>query len=222
MSFPAFLRNPGIASRYAHLIPGSVERAAKPRTSKADSGHGREGKRRIRRRENAKFTSNPHVVPPSAKDYAIAQSAPKRTFPQPIPRSLRSTDVPEKDAPSFDPASAKAGQFTLTLKGMRKELRRNGPMTEGLVLDVEAALLDWLEKGDVVIFAASGVTRTMAPDTLSFSTDGPIREVERTPARLVWAIEENAYARYIVHCVCRWHSVVSYSESAGQSNRQLH
>lgn len=52
MSFPALLRNPGLASRYAHLIPSSER--PKARMSKADGGsaHDREGKRRIRRREN--------------------------------------------------------------------------------------------------------------------------------------------------------------------------
>lgn len=76
-----------------------------------------------------------------------------------------------------------------------------------------SALLNWLETGDVVLFAASGVVRDSdsAPNSAAFSSSGPIREVERSTARLVWFIEDDAFARYVVHCVCRWHSVVSYS-----------
>lgn len=75
-------------------------------------------------------------------------------------------------------------------------------------------LLSWLETGDVVVFPASGVVRQCdaAPSSASFIGTGPIREVERTPTRLVWSVEDDAFARYIIHCVCRWHSVVSYSE----------
>lgn len=83
-----------------------------------------------------------------------------------------------------------------------------------MVLISNVALLTWLESGDVVVFAASGITRDVdvAPVSASFTGSGPLREVERTPARLVWSIEDDAFARYVVHCVCRWHSVVSYSK----------
>lgn len=38
-----------------------------------------------------------------------------------------------------------------------------------------------------------------------------IWEVSRTPLRLVWAIESDAFTRYIAHCCARYHSVVSFS-----------
>lgn len=52
MSFPAILRNPGLGSRYAHLL--SPVDAVKDRSRKAEGRYvrEREGKRRIRRREN--------------------------------------------------------------------------------------------------------------------------------------------------------------------------
>jgi len=80
-----------------------------------------------------------------------------------------------------------------------------------LIRDEE--LLSWLETGDVLVFPAAGVVRECdaAPSSASFTGSGPIREVERTPMRLVWSTEDDAFARYIIHCVCRWHSVVSYS-----------
>lgn len=65
----------------------------------------------------------------------------------------------------------------------------------------------------MVLFAASGLNIKNGPPTGdAFKNDGPIREVERNPGRLTWSIPEDAFARYICHCVCRWHNVVSYSQ----------
>jgi hypothetical protein len=41
----------------------------------------------------------------------------------------------------------------------------------------------------------------------------PILEISHSRNKLVWQIEEDAFARYVVHCCCRFHSVVSYSKS---------
>jgi len=38
-----------------------------------------------------------------------------------------------------------------------------------------------------------------------------VREVERSPQRLVWWIENDTWARYVVHCCARYHNVVSFS-----------
>ena len=40
-----------------------------------------------------------------------------------------------------------------------------------------------------------------------------IREVERSPQRLVWWIENDTWARYVVHCCARYHNIVSFSTS---------
>lgn len=85
----------------------------------------------------AKFTSNPHIVAPTPKDYSIMPNAPKKTFPEPVPPYLRTSGVPAATAPVFDPVSSDAGHFTLTLRGIRKELRKSGPRTESVVQDVE-------------------------------------------------------------------------------------
>jgi hypothetical protein len=42
-----------------------------------------------------------------------------------------------------------------------------------------------------------------------------VREVERSPQRLVWWIENDTWARYVVHCCARYHNVVSFSMSIG-------
>jgi len=38
-----------------------------------------------------------------------------------------------------------------------------------------------------------------------------IREVERSPQRLVWWIENDTWVRYVVHCCARYHNIVSFS-----------
>jgi len=39
-----------------------------------------------------------------------------------------------------------------------------------------------------------------------------VREVERSPQRLVWWIENDTWARYVVHCCARYHNVISFSK----------
>lgn len=63
----------------------------------------------------------------------------------------------------------------------------------------------------------------MQPDGGNGGTDGVefpgnmvggqenMREVERTPLRLVWWIEDS-WVRYVVHCCARYHEVVSFSK----------
>ena len=94
---------------------------------------------------------------------------------------------------------------------MRKALRRSGPRTQALVRGVEEELMCWL----------SGVEVVMNPDKESgYQLPGraiagleDIREVERSPQRLVWWIENDTWVRYIVHCCARYHNIVSFSTS---------
>jgi len=39
-----------------------------------------------------------------------------------------------------------------------------------------------------------------------------VREVERSPQRLVWWIENDVWVRYVVHCCARYHNIVSFSK----------
>ena len=65
----------------------------------------------------------------------------------------------------------------------------------------------------------SGVEVVMNPDKESgYQFPGravagleDIREVERSPQRLVWWIENDTWARYVVHCCARYHNIVSFS-----------
>jgi hypothetical protein len=43
------------------------------------------------------------------------------------------------------------------------------------------------------------------------STLAPLYEVFRSYNKLVWSTGSDAFIRYLVHCCCRFHSVVSYS-----------
>jgi hypothetical protein len=65
----------------------------------------------------------------------------------------------------------------------------------------------------------SGVEVVMNPDKESgYQFPGrtvagleDIREVDRSPQRLVWWIENDTWVRYVVHCCARYHNVVSFS-----------
>ncbi len=133
----------------------------------------------------------------------------RATFPQPLPNYLaRNNVVPPVPPAATEPSSANAGCFSLSLKGMRRELRKSGPSTEILIKEVEDEIITWLEGGvmlapdDAASFAATGVP---------IGTSGTIAEVSRTPLQLVWSIADDAFTRYVVHCCARYHDVVSFS-----------
>ena len=92
---------------------------------------------------------------------------------------------------------------------MRKALRRSGARTEALVRGVEDELTRWLSEVAVVLNPASECGHQF-PGRAVAGEEG-IREVERSPQRLVWWIENDTWARYIVHCCARYHNVVSFS-----------
>jgi len=52
LSFPAILRNPGVASRYAHLQESTIKANAPVQRSKKSKVNDNEGKRWVRRKEN--------------------------------------------------------------------------------------------------------------------------------------------------------------------------
>jgi hypothetical protein len=132
------------------------------------------------------------------------------TFPIPLPPYLpRSAPLPESVAPAPDAKASSAGQFSLSLRGMRKALRRSGARTEALVRGVEDELTRWLNEVAVVLNPASEGGHQF-PGRAVAGEEG-IREVERSPQRLVWWIEDDTWARYIVHCCARYHNVVSFS-----------
>ncbi|KAJ7593871.1 hypothetical protein C8J56DRAFT_776916 [Mycena floridula] len=202
LSFPSLIRNPGLADRFAHLAESPKSNYAPPKRNRRDD---KEGKRWVKRKENARFAGNPHVV---AKGIELTPTTARQTFPEPLPPYLHRTErVPAASPPTFDPNSANAGRFSLSVKGMRKELRRSGFRANALVRDVEEELLEWLAPGGVIIAPDSQTV----PERLVGAT-GSIYEVSRTSHQLVWRITDDAFARYVVHCCARYHSVVSFSK----------
>jgi hypothetical protein len=94
------------------------------------------------------LSSNPHIHPPNKHDQSLLPSQLSiPTFPSPLPPSLlpRTRPAPSPSPPEFDPSSAEAGTFTLSLKGIRRTLRNRGPRGRELVEIVEKELDAWEE-----------------------------------------------------------------------------
>jgi hypothetical protein len=167
----------------------------------------------------ARFTGNPHIVAATRRDYTLQTPHTTSTFPEPLPPYLpRNTKLSTTVTPVRDPNTANAGRFSLSLKGMRRELRKSGSRAEVLVRDVEYEILEWLQAGGTVL--APDAENTHAQDfdfegTLVRET-GTVFEVSRTPLQLVWSITDDSFARYVVHCCARYHEIVSFSQSCIQ------
>lgn len=94
---------------------------------------------------------------------------------------------------------------------MRRELRKSGGRAQDLVREVEDEILDWLI-GGTILFPDNQIFDQ--PDALGkpIGQTGTILEIFRNPLQLVWYIEGNGFARFIVHCCARYHTIVSYSQ----------
>lgn len=236
MSFPAILRAPKLANRFAHLRYASALEDLAPdftRLAVKNKREDREGKRWIRRKENcmlhwlnevakrhtdepslAHFVGNPHVVTATKNDYQILLPEVKSTFPEPLPVYLSrnaplSTLIP---ACKPDPNSSSAGRFSLSIKGTRKELRKAGARAQYLIKDVESEIVSWLDGGAVFLSPDEKDPNDFEFPGKPVGASGAIHEVARTPLQLVWAISEDGFARYVVHCCARYHEIVSFSK----------
>ncbi|KAJ7783074.1 hypothetical protein B0H16DRAFT_1403477 [Mycena metata] len=213
LSFPSILRNPGIASRLAYLSD-SVQESSKPivpKKHKKTSRTENEGSRWIRRKENARFTGNVHIVQPAKRDY-LPPTGPqiRSTFPEPLPIYLaRNNKVPTAATPSPDPRSIDCGRFSLGLRGMRRDLRKMGFRSKLLVLEIETEVVGWLEAGGTLL-SPDAFESDISSSGTPIGTTGVV-EVSRTPLQLIWNIDD-PFARYVVHCTARYHKIVSFSK----------
>jgi hypothetical protein len=170
----------------------------------------------------ARFVGNPYIVLASKVDYSLQPPALKTTFPEPLPPYLsRNTKLPPATAPSCDPSSANAGRFSLSLKGMRRNLRKSGLRARSLIRDVEDEIVIWLREGGTVLSPDADADALDFPGTPVGTTD-TIRQVSRTPLKLIWFINDDAFARYVVHCCARYHEIVSFSELTFSFTFHLH
>ena len=94
---------------------------------------------------------------------------------------------------------------------MRRTLRGHGPRAERLVHDVEEEVLDWLVGGTILNPDEAEDVLVIPGRPVGFEGSN-IVELSRTPLQLIWSVEQDAFARYIVHCCARYHKVVSYSK----------
>ncbi|KIY44390.1 hypothetical protein FISHEDRAFT_51494 [Fistulina hepatica ATCC 64428] len=187
------------------LLPADGSLSSQPiqRRTKEDN----EGKRRIRRKENAHFKGNPHIVIASSRDFNIDPPHVRTTFPEPLPPTVeRSVLLPNTIIPARDITSANAGRFTLSLRGIRRELRKSGYAQE-LVHVVEAEIVQWLAGSSVI--TPDAAPQSSAPHPIGSTW---ISEISRSPLQLVWKISDQAFTRYIVHCCARYHEVISFSK----------
>ncbi|KAG6902763.1 hypothetical protein C0995_011911 [Termitomyces sp. Mi166 len=220
MSFPAILRNPGLSGRFAHLQANTSHPLPQVSTAVKKLKREHEGKRWIRRKENERFVGNPYIITASKRDYIIPTPQTRATFPEPLPSYLpRTAKVPTTTIPEPDPNSANAGRFSLSLKGMRRALRRSGFRAELLVRDVEHQILEWLQEGGVVLNPESREADDLTGAGVPIGDTGTIFEVSRTPLQLVWSTDNDTFARYVVHCCARYHEIVSFSKEI--SGRRL-
>ncbi|KAF8678345.1 hypothetical protein RHS04_05541 [Rhizoctonia solani] len=210
LSFPAILRNPNFAHLNAHSV-AQRQAAGEISSTKKKDPRDKDGKRRIRRLENSKFSFNPHIVQPTKRDFAIPVARAQPTFPAPLPPYLpRVSSAPSAVAPASDPTSTFAGKFSHSLRGARRVLRRRRGQAEPLVHAIEAELCEWLaEPGK-------------PSDVDDYVIVSGIREVRRSPTELVWDVDQDSFARYIVHCAARWYGIVSFSKEEPDGTRLTH
>ena len=163
---------------------------------------------------SARFVGNPHVVAATKNDYQILPPDVKSTFPEPLPAYLSRNSPISTLTPACkpDPNSSSAGRFSLSIKGMRKELRKAGARAQHLIKDVESEIVSWLRDGTVFLSPDEKDPNDLEFPGKPVGGSGAIHEVARTPLQLVWAISEDGFARYVVHCCSRYHDVVSFSE----------
>jgi hypothetical protein len=142
----------------------------------------------------------------------VTYSDVKATFPAPLPQYLPRVSAAPSAASVMrsDPAnlnSAYAGRFTLSLRGLRKDLRqRGGGRAKTLVEDIESAIQSWLDAYTAPVGISSQTSKAID------RSDPPIiMEVANNPLELVWCTED-PFARWIIHCVSRWHDMVSFSK----------
>lgn len=98
---------------------------------------------------------NPHAALPSRVDLLPPTPRYTPTFPNPsspsaTAKSLRTANVPSPSLPQSEPLSTEAGQYSLSLKGVRGLLRKRGRRAEVVVKLVEDELRSWsgCELGD--------------------------------------------------------------------------
>lgn len=96
---------------------------------------------------------------------------------------------------------------------MRRDLKKTGFRAELLVRNVEDEILPWLQLTGPVL-SPDDQSHSLEHPGRPIGDSGTIFELSRTHLQLVWHINNDAFARYVVHCCARYHEVVSFSKHA--------
>ncbi|UZJ53566.1 hypothetical protein CBS101457_002886 [Exobasidium rhododendri] len=194
-------------------------------------------RRKLRRRENARLSSNPHVVRPSPSDYALQHpNGHKSSFPLPAHlQNLRlpSRPVSTRTSSSDDASSSAAGRFTMTyadahyflahrvgIRPGQESLEEQPGVLQAFTKRAEAELQAWLHQD---IFLAPDA-QLAVPDALvdlnshDDQRDLRIIQVSKNPHNLVWEIPD-AFLRLAVHCLARVLHCPTFSKD-GANGRQ--
>ncbi|ORX39424.1 hypothetical protein BD324DRAFT_649499 [Kockovaella imperatae] len=146
----------------------------------------KQGKRVIRRKDNAAFISNPHISLPTRSDYYPSVPLQARRGPLFPPETVpRSSHIPSVERPPRDPFSSdsKNGTFGTSLKGVRALLRNKGRRAEKLILVVEKEIRDWLDGREWI--NAEGMKEKDTVESSEDETDEPQSYASGSTWRLI-------------------------------------
>lgn len=123
-----------------------------------------------------------------------------------------------------DSQTAELGQYSLSLKGIRKTLRRTaGGRSHQFVSIAESQLVEWLAvEGRIPagFYHSSTAGRVLDPTPMLASSTAALGgggeevpavvELSKSPAGLVWRIAD-PFDRYVLHALCRYYRLQSSS-----------
>lgn len=234
---PAILKNPTnkhLASALAKKPKSADDKGPKLKAS----GNARGGKRGQLRWENAQLAHHPSLHRPSRSDFSPGPNL-KAAIPvfAPPPASFsRSTySSPAASSSATGAASAEAGQYSMSLRGLRKNLRAAvGGRTEVVLEIMETELRAWLTLSGRIpegFYHDSTGGKLLDPTPLddfplpslpdlpdlpsSSSSSKPVypptlTELTRQPHSLTW-LAPSPHTRYLLHSLVRYYHLQSFS-----------
>lgn len=184
----------------------------------------------------AALVHNPHIHRPSRADFAPGPPIVSTTpFAPPPPAALfpRSLYLPSTVAPVPTAREKASGNFSLSLRGLRKQLRatEGGAVHASLAL-IERELRSWLSLSGPIppgyfhnrakVIDPTPVEDWLVPATESLpdlpssSTLSPpppsITELSRSAHALVWLVI-SPHTRYLLHVLARYYNIQSFSRA---------
>jgi hypothetical protein len=181
------------------------------------------------RAATARFASNPHMVRPSASDYALQHpNQHKPSFP--LPSHLQHLRLPSSYSTTrsnADLVSSTAGRFTMTYAdahyflahrvGVRighECVEEEAGVLQAFAKRVEKELNVWLHQD--VFLAPESISQSSYLIDLSSKDDErdfTIHQVSRNPHNLVWEVPD-AFLRLVVHCLARVMQCPTFSKDS--------